>query len=311
MKIFINDIDLDFDLENERDLGQVLQSLQKWLEREGHHIQSILVDQESLDWDRPEDWESKPVERIGKIEIASVNSLELKVQYLHALHQFFTLLRRSLEEKNLLLLRQVVKEYAGIKTYLGLVFAGGEASPEDGGAAGLAGRVDGFLQDSGILDPSGEADFPDRAAEVIPLISALELLLAELIREMTNPLQETLSTVALIRELIPQLAEVSILLQTGKDKDAMDRVIRFTECSQKILRIYPHLKAQGLLDTQKARVDNLKFDEYYKDLNRILLELTQSFAAGDSVLIGDLLEYEVAPRLETLSNFLDTLNESG
>ena len=44
--------------------------------------------------------------------------------------------------------------------------------------------------------------------------------------------------------------------------------------------------------------------DFYRDLNRILTELLEAFHANDSVLIGDLMEYEIAPRLEQLRTFL-------
>ena len=50
--------------------------------------------------------------------------------------------------------------------------------------------------------------------------------------------------------------------------------------------------------------DALHFKE---ELNKILKELLEAFAAKDSVLIGDLMEYEIAPRLEQLRAFLQEL----
>ena len=44
--------------------------------------------------------------------------------------------------------------------------------------------------------------------------------------------------------------------------------------------------------------------DFYQELNGILTELLEAFDAKDSVLIGDLMEYEVAPRLEQLQTFL-------
>lgn len=302
MKIYINNIELDFKLENEKDLSQVLRSLQEWLEGEGHHIESVLVNGAALDWDDPDRWKDTPVAEVEKIELTSLNSLELKVQYLHALHQFFMLLKRSLEEKNRPLMNEVMRDYQSMRTYLNAVFPG----RKEGEGQTLAEKIDNFLSETGLLT-SGE--LPQDPGELLALISSLIGVFSELIRELTSPLSEILAAARSLKEIVPQLGEVSILLQTGKDKDAMDTVIRFTECSQKLIRIYPYLKTKGLLDTQNAKVDNLGFDEYYIDLNRILLELTQAFSANDSVLIGDLLEYEVAPRLENLIVFLNELND--
>ena len=42
--------------------------------------------------------------------------------------------------------------------------------------------------------------------------------------------------------------------------------------------------------------------------NEFLKELNEAFESSDSVLIGDLLEYEIAPKLEALSELLNGLS---
>jgi len=303
LKIYVNDFELDFKLETEKNLSQVIDSLREWLAGEGHHIQEVKVDDLFLNWDRPETWNTRELTGIETIRVSSINNMELRVQYLHALHQFFTLMKRSLEEKNLPLLKEILGDYGSVKLYLNIVFP----PASDSGSATLADKIDRFLMDSGLL--TGEK-IPDNTNELLILVSNLAVLISELIREITSPLTEILNTATLLNQLVPRMGDVSVLLQTGKDKDAMETVIRFTELSQKLIRIYPYLKAQGYLDTENARIQDLPFDDYYKDFNRILLELTRAFSANDSVLIGDLLEYEIAPRLEGLILFLNDLNHT-
>ena len=45
------------------------------------------------------------------------------------------------------------------------------------------------------------------------------------------------------------------------------------------------------------------YNVFYSELNKVLKELLEAFKLKDSVLIGDLMEYEMAPRLEELKNF--------
>ena len=54
----------------------------------------------------------------------------------------------------------------------------------------------------------------------------------------------------------------------------------------------------------------MSFEEYYNELNSVLKELIDAFHINDSVLIGDLLEYEIAPRLEGLIQFIKRLKTS-
>jgi hypothetical protein len=88
--------------------------------------------------------------------------------------------------------------------------------------------------------------------------------------------------------MIGSVSEVSLLLQTGKDRQAMDRIIRFSEVTQRLLDIVPFLPK----DDERHKL--------FEELNPVLRQLLEAFDSKDLVLIGDLFEYEVAPRLTGL-----------
>lgn len=301
MTIFINETKVDFKLENEKTLQEVVNSLLQWVDGQGHQLQSILVDGAPLMAENMEDWQDNPIADIERIDLSTISRMEARLNYLQALYQFFLLLQRSLEERNDSLLQQISSTYPSIREKLGQLFP-----PESQGQHTFTDKLDAFLTGSGIFD-SGKV--PEQPEALIELVSKLNLIISELIREITNPLAELLSTAELLKRLVSEMEEVSVLLQTGKDKEAMDSIIRFTELSQKLLRIYPNLMHHGIIDVTKAKVMDKPFDEFYKEFNAILIELTDAFRANDSVLLGDLLEYEIAPRLEELTNFLDNIRD--
>lgn len=118
---------------------------------------------------------------------------------------------------------------------------------------------------------------------------------------------EARKTIAALRSLVPGLNNVSVLLQTGRDREAMDTVIRFTEESQTLLRLLSGLQSTGKLDPAAAVIGETTVEQFFPDLNRVLTELIEAFEVKDSVLIGDLLEYEVTPRLEGLERLTEAL----
>ena len=65
----------------------------------------------------------------------------------------------------------------------------------------------------------------------------------------------------------------------------------------------------GVIDltgiTGDATIDGRTLPAFCRELNAVLGELIEAFQARDSVLIGDLMEYEMAPRLQTLRAFLN------
>ena len=53
------------------------------------------------------------------------------------------------------------------------------------------------------------------------------------------------------------------------------------------------------------RIDGKTCEEFYTELNGLLNDVLAAFDARDSVLIGDLFEYEIAPRVEALLRTAD------
>jgi len=96
-----------------------------------------------------------------------------------------------------------------------------------------------------------------------------------------------------IEEICSKLVDLSLDIQTGKDRNAAETIQYFTGIAEKIFRIFKQLVIQGFItDTTVIELLN-NFAETVK-------ELLEAYERQDSVLIGDLAEYEIAPRLKVL-----------
>lgn len=63
------------------------------------------------------------------------------------------------------------------------------------------------------------------------------------------------------------------------------------------------------LSLEDLRVGDLSFTQMHQELNGFLEEAAQALKNSDSVLLGDLLEYELAPRAEKEPEFLALLQQ--
>lgn len=61
----------------------------------------------------------------------------------------------------------------------------------------------------------------------------------------------------------------------------------------------PLLSESGI-DTAALAIDGKSSTEFFNGLNETLIQLMDAFSRKDTVLIGDLSEYEVLPRLESM-----------
>jgi hypothetical protein len=84
----------------------------------------------------------------------------------------------------------------------------------------------------------------------------------------------------------------------------MAAVTGFTETFSKILRLMATLSESGL-DASQLLIDGKPYADFFSDLNKVLNELMEAFGSRDTVLIGDLAEYEVLPRLDSIFEALE------
>lgn len=74
---------------------------------------------------------------------------------------------------------------------------------------------------------------------------------------------------------------------------------------QELAGIWEHIKTRQMLianalqlDVERLELDGEPLSAIHDDLNHFLEEAEEALRAGDCVLLGDLLEYELAPRAE-------------
>ena len=103
---------------------------------------------------------------------------------------------------------------------------------------------------------------------------------------------------------IERLTEIAVLLQTGDDKTAMTLLIEFTDATQSLIRSIIRFN-EALIKTNEDQklINDLSPSEFFSGLYKFLHQIENAFDQKDSILIGDLLEYEIAPRMHHLLQY--------
>jgi hypothetical protein len=103
-----------------------------------------------------------------------------------------------------------------------------------------------------------------------------------------------------INEIIPKLSNVSLLFQTGSDKEAMQIIQDFTSILEKSIKIFANCKG----NKNEEILKEMDFENFFSTLTLNLKELMTSIENRDSVMIGDLIEYEFIPKIKNKKNML-------
>lgn len=295
MKIYINQDEIEFTLEQESSLGDVYKSVEKWLSTQAYSITEVFLDEEELFLSQKGEWENQSFENNKSIRFTALTLPELKEQNLMTLMNYCRMLQLALKEGNLTLMNELLGEYSYIEDSF-------EVLLEDYSHA-IKDHMNNVMSANGFI-PAGERT-EENVRTVLESFIMLEAVVQGRLDEVTAPLRAGKECYDAIVGLMPQMENVSLMLQTGKDKEAMDVIIKFTELFQKLLRVFTYLPAE----TQENHHQDLK--DYIKDMSGILKELTEAFASEDSVLMGDLMEYEILPRMKSFPRFFESINNPG
>ena len=79
MKIFINDNELDFSLENEKVCGEILNQLQVEFEKDNGTIFKIIIDDVEITADEIEKYSQKSIDDVNTINIIAVYAEDIKI----------------------------------------------------------------------------------------------------------------------------------------------------------------------------------------------------------------------------------------
>jgi len=160
-------------------------------------------------------------------------------------------------------------------------------------------------EEASFIDAFGERLMPGKpAAALVPLAENLAAFFSERLAELRNPGEAMMAAAMLFDAIKDDLSEVPVRLQTGKDAEAMRTMVLAVELINKTVRIMPEFVRNS--PCVPLEVGGTTMPEFYGALNGVLRELAQAFENKDGVLIGDLAEYEIRPRLESFYSAIRT-----
>ena len=108
----------------------------------------------------------------------------------------------------------------------------------------------------------------------------------------------------LLSELSEQMENVPVALQSGKNKEVSESIKKVADSIDN----FCHIAALASLfpqDFSKTKIEGKDFSEFFQEFSPVLVDFEQALSNNDTVLIGDLSEYEICPRLKAISQALN------
>ncbi|MDR0689360.1 MAG: hypothetical protein LBG08_03705 [Spirochaetaceae bacterium] len=264
MNITINGNPVDITLEKERTLGELLGGIESWISSSGHSLSGLEVDGAAIGINSMEEAFQRELEKIKTIAITTSARSELLMEAL------FTA-------------KEILKTYGAVSfDEQGRLREQWEKSP----AGAFLSEEEPDLYEGMVKTLRGEGLPPKK----------LEGLLDERLRELRTPLKELANMEGVITGIARRLEDLPLDIQTGKDQQAAETVSLFSGITEKLFRLFSLLDQWGV-QTEGITVEDLSVRAFIAEFTAALKELLAAYEAKDAVLVGDLAEYELAPRL--------------
>jgi len=280
MNIFINEKPAEIALDTEKTLGDVMTGIELWISPTGNRIQRICVNDKDIEGDALTEAFVLDIKNIDRLDVFIRSWRELAAEALGILYDSCKILGKAGFDER----RQIF-----------------EAWTESAAAR--------FLQ-SDIPDIWNLANRAMSGEGLLP--SDLTLIVEERLREIADPWQEINNAGSQVEIVAARMEEFPLDMQTGKDRRAAETVQLFSQIGEKLFRVFFIYKSEGL-SMETFLIDDLPARVFIEEFNAALRELSLAYENRDTVLAGDIAEYELAPRLLkffiTLKNMtkLDTL----
>ncbi len=310
MKIYINDQELSFSLDAEKNLKAVLDALQEHFGKEGQYLTGLAIDGREVN-----------LHEAGGFTLQNIGELRLRLESAE------NLLLQSLEEFSQYL-KRIVSFFQNYDSWREVPdaekenFLEGLAWIED--TVTLINRSEPRLFTTILYDASGlpekslvaqlaywtKAIQEKKAEELDELLSLLknlqsnmEIFLHRIFlqkKQNTQKPEELLAILQIFPEDIQRIKQilepVSHWLQVGKDGDAFSRIRGAMEILEKVLLVIPQISQFMDLSLVLAPEESdygTTFAECHKSLVSLIRNLADAMENADSVTISDLCEYEI------------------
>lgn len=263
-----------------------MDGLSRWLTSNGHTVNEVLLDGDPIG--EISDWRVQDIAGVARLEIRASSIHQLEIDQLETIINYADLLRRVAREGTLQQLSSVLDELPHISQAIQRLVPDLE---------GLLAEAAAAAAESSFSEES-RGRLSKRAGEVTQVLQQRQ-------QELLEPEHELRGTVIALEQILPSFEEIPTQLQGGRERDALDMVVRFTELTRRLLRVLPVASA-ARPELVEIEVDGRSFSESVNELNQLFLELEEAFSNNDMILIGDVMEYEMLPKLTTLTTAITT-----
>lgn len=320
MRILMDGQELEFTLEDEKTLGDVLQSLEKWLAARNGYILTLALDGTPLDPAAPEGWAGKNVAAVQELAFTTGDLAEIEVEnaleVLEYLDRYIELGERddpeTISPEGLDGLGWVV---TSVRLAAGLNMINLLSYPGKGGSLFHEFvRLESLIHNLKRQEDKQQEFF---RTGILPILKDLRapvrsfyLFIARRKERGFDPLERAAVCEAALVSLQGKLGDLSTDLQTGNEQKAMQAIQETTLHLDNLFTFIMVVKQEHGIDPAALVLEGQSLEEWTKKMTKTGSEVIAAFNNNDTVLLGDLFEYEIGEELDKALAYIGLIKET-
>jgi len=349
MDILINDEKLDFALEKERNIGDVVKNVEESLVRGGNVIESILVDDRAVPFDYTSAEFRRSLTEVKVLRIITSNQAELAFRTIVTVGEYISKILDEYLSKDFFQFHDDVIE--GLKLiYEGIIGSMKILKIKYSVIIGAEGRsIDHMLSELKELIIKYEKQYLDEEG-----IGVLDAILKNLLQttptifkwaviknySMFSSIEKN-SLISYLKTIYSDLFTVCLRsvkkfeaigsnLQLGEDLNALQDLFFLADLIEEIISIFevtnnilggtfgslftpsnfcPQDESSPDFRRKDFSPKNFFSDQLFHSLSCKLKEVEKAFKERDMITVGDVLEYDVKPLFESIMGRLEKIND--
>jgi hypothetical protein len=325
MDIIINDEKIDYEIENERNLGDILRGLEIWVTKNGGIIDCISVDETDIPLDYPPEYQVKSISSVNRLKIKTspkfeyaVDTIKITGEYISKIISEYVDSRDVEQYENTLEGIQLVCE--GIEHSLQTLFLRDLVIANENGRtlrdilsdlrSVTATYEEQYIDDDGSVKLKG---LLHELLHILPKVVGWANIKSSLrVTERNSVEGSFLKTILQDLENISKKAmnrfeSIAENLQIGRDREALEDLSYVAELLDEIIYVLQYFISAYDMDGDLLLKSGIGIEALFNKISHWLKEVEKSFKNGDLVSVGDMLEYELKPLFQEMVELLNKI----
>lgn len=323
MDIYVNDEQLDFQLEHENNLKEVIEAINDWLFQNLKVIDEIIIDGKVFT-EEIQELTGYSIDSTEKLQLTIVDINQLVHNSLTETKKYLTEISKYIESKTDFTEEDITRLITGINWTINIFVRINKIynyekhftdkkfhfKNELETLEKTKSKMEEYFQ-AKILDKINEILHKSVLNQLTKWIENINILLVEnksSIENMESIREKISDQIFTIIHKIPdmqKMIEMTVMdMQTGHEKEAMTNIQIIIGSLESIFALLQLIKSTFSLDYHQIKYNDETIEKINKDMTEALKELLQSMEIKDTVLLTDLLNYELSPKLEQYAEVL-------